>query len=103
MNNDAINIQAEQLSKITAKTKEVIAYCQQLQQEVAELSKTNETLQQTIKLLKIDNNTLKEQFNAKQLAQTLHEPTSDEKMLDMKKKINELVAEIDKCVVLLKK
>ena len=91
----------QQLSAITQKTERLIELCAALQQENELLKTESEQLNATLKDGKNKVAELEERLRALKVARSFSD--ANEKSLDIKKKINEFVQEIDKCIVLLKK
>ncbi|QQL50029.1 hypothetical protein [Mucilaginibacter ginkgonis] len=91
----------QQLAAITQKTERLIELCAALQQENDLLKAESDRLEAAV----VDGKTrvveLEERLRVLKVAKSFS--GGEEKSLDMKKKINEFVQEIDKCIVLLKK
>jgi hypothetical protein len=92
---------AQQLSQVIDKTARLIELCAVLQEENDTLKLENESLKVAVETSKKMNQELEERLRALKLARSLE--GASEKTLDIKQKISEFVAEIDKCMVLLKK
>jgi hypothetical protein len=96
-----------QLSHILRDTQKLIQLCQQLQRDNDMLKLEVQSLQVAVETSQQQNRQLDEQVNALTVARSLESTPVDhaiinEKILDTKRKINDFVREIDKCIELLK-
>ncbi len=91
----------QQLTAVTKKTERLIELCAALQQENELLKTDREQLSAVVKEGKNKAAELEERLRVLKVARSFSD--ANEKSLDIKKKINEFVQEIDKCIVLLKK
>jgi regulator of replication initiation timing len=92
---------AEQLNTIVDRTERLIELCAALQEENDLLKLESEALSVALDASRNKTKDLEEKLKALKMARSFSE--TNEKSLDIKKKINEFVQEIDKCIVLLKK
>jgi hypothetical protein len=96
-----------QLSHILRDTQKLIQLCQQLQRDNDMLKLEVQSLQVAVETSQQQNRQLDEQVKALTVARSLESTPVDhaiinEKILDTKRKINDFVREIDKCIELLK-
>jgi phage shock protein A len=92
---------AEQLNKVVEKTERLIELCTALQEENDLLKLESEALNVALKASTNKTKDLEEKLRVLKLAKSFSE--TNEKSVDINKKINDFVQEIDKCIVLLKK
>jgi regulator of replication initiation timing len=96
-----------QLSHIIRDTQKLIQLCNQLQKENDILKLEVQSLQVAMDTSLQQNRQMDEQLKALTVARSLDTSPGDdaiinEKILDTKRKINDFVREIDKCIELLK-
>ncbi len=87
------------LDALGAKIRLLIVRCDTLQEEKSQLKRQVEECEQTISLLKAQQETLQIQYQRLKMAKALS--GSDEDVKASKAKFNKLVREIDKCISLL--
>lgn len=97
----------DKLEGIVAKTKQVIHLCEVLKAENSALKSELHQLKMDYQHRMDDNKSLNEKLKALAVARTLEskEDSNDlinEKKLDTKRKINDFVQEIEKCIELLR-
>jgi phage shock protein A len=92
---------AEQLTKVVYKTERLIELCAALQEENDLLKLESDALNAALNASKNKTKDLEEKLRVLKLAKSFSE--TNEKSVYIKKKINDFVQEIDKCIVLLKK
>jgi hypothetical protein len=103
MSTDRTQNLSAQLTQIIEKTTLLVDFCNRQQQEIEHLTQERNHLANILKDQKYQNAQLEQQFKTLEIAHSLNNSGNDKKKLDMKKKISELVSEIDKCILLLKK
>jgi SMC interacting uncharacterized protein involved in chromosome segregation len=95
------------LNSIVNNTRKLIELCETLQRENDALKLDNQSLNVALTTSKTQNQQLEEKVKALTVAKALDvsEPQDgilNEKVLDTKRKINDFVREIDRCIELLK-
>lgn len=96
-----MSVVAKKLDQVLDRTQKLVDLAKELQEHNDLLNLENQSLKVALTASESKRNELEEKLRVLKLAKSL-EGTS-EKTLDIKKKINEFVREIDKCIVLLKK
>ncbi|KHJ38684.1 MULTISPECIES: phenylalanyl-tRNA synthetase subunit beta [Pedobacter] len=96
-----MSVIAQKLDQVLDRTQKLVELAKALQEHNDLLNLENQSLQVALNTSETKRKELEEKLRVLKLAKSL-EGTS-EKTLDIKKKINEFVREIDKCIVLLKK
>ena len=96
-----MSVIAQKLDQVLDRTQKLVELAKALQEHNDLLNLENQSLQVALNTSENKRKELEEKLRVLKLAKSL-EGTS-EKTLDIKKKINEFVREIDKCIVLLKK
>lgn len=96
-----------QMGILVEKTKNLILLCEALQEENDLLKLENQSLQVALDTSKAKIQGMDEQLKALTIAKTFEEGEKDnelvnEKVLDTKRRIDEFVREIDKCIDMLK-
>lgn len=101
---------AVKLGGIVQNTKRVLELCVELKGENDRLNLDNQSLSAAMEALQQKNHQLEERVKALAVARTLEQQevldvedeTINEKILDTKRKINDFVREIDRCIELLR-
>jgi regulator of replication initiation timing len=99
---------ADKLSGIVTDTKQLVQLCGALKSENAQIKMEVEQLRLLVQSTSLENQQLAEKLKAIAVARTFEgsgevgETVINEKILDTKRKINDFVREIDKCIELLK-
>lgn len=96
-----------QMGLIVEKTRNLIQLCEALQEENDLLKLENQSLQVALDTSRSKVGELDEKLKAMAVAKTLDDSKADnevmnEKILDTKRKIDDFVREIDKCIDMLK-
>lgn len=96
-----------QMDILVEKTKNLILLCEALQEENDLLKLENQSLQVALDSSKAKVQEMDEQLKALTIAKTFEEGEKDnelvnKKVLDTKRRIDEFVREIDKCIDMLK-
>lgn len=99
---------ADKLSGIVTNTRQLVQVCVDLKSENAQIKSELEKLRSMVQSTALSNHQLEEKLKAITVARTFEgvgeggETVINEKILDTKRKINDFVREIDKCIELLK-
>ncbi|SEO03329.1 hypothetical protein SAMN05216436_12933 [bacterium A37T11] len=98
---------SQQLTKVLDKTSKLIELCLSLQEENDLLKLENQSLNVALRASRDKTLELEDKVKALSVARSLEAAetenvTINEKTLDTKKKIDDFVREIDKCITLLK-
>jgi phage shock protein A len=96
-----MSVIAQKLDQVLDRTQKLVELAKALQEHNDLLNLENQSLQVALNTSETKRKELEEKLRVLKLAKSLE--GSSEKTLDIKKKINEFVREIDKCIVLLKK
>lgn len=96
-----MSVVAQKLDQVLDRTQKLVELAKALQEHNDLLNLENQSLQVALNTSESKRKELEEKLRVLKLAKSLE--GSSEKTLDIKKKINEFVREIDKCIVLLKK
>lgn len=87
------------LQHFETRVRQLILQYQDAQQENARLHSLLDNLQQTVKLLRAENERLRDDYSKLKLAKMMS--ISDNDMKDAKLRISRLIREVDRCIALL--